>query len=111
MSGIPSVPLVSENFILHLRLKQSDYRTLPEEHYGESLAFPVDEVAWNPYPYQNHGYWGGNYFGYDYNTYYNHLLRIDRQNKLDQYDEMLRDKSTAELKKIQDLREKISDMQ
>ncbi|CAI2376643.1 unnamed protein product [Moneuplotes crassus] len=96
MSGIPTAPL-------------SDYRTLPEEHYGESLAFPVDEVAWNPYPYYgHHGYWGGYP---DYNSYYYHMYRIDRQNKLDQYDEMLRNKSTTELQKIQDLREQISDMQ
>ena len=83
---------------------------MPEEHYGESLAFPVDEAAWNPYPYYSHpwyGYGGWPYPYYDYNTYLYNLYRTDRQNKLDEYDEMVRNKSTQELKKIQELRDKI----
>lgn len=69
----------------------------------------MDDIAWNPYPYipQYYGYGTYAYPYYDYNSYLYHLYRLDRQSKLDEYDEMLRSKSTQELKKIQDLRERI----
>ena len=104
MDGIPAVPL-------------STYRAIPQGHYGESLAFPVDEAAWNPYntwggygyPYGGYLY-GGYGYGHDYYSYLHNLHRVDRQQKLDEYDQQVRDKSTKELKKIQEHRERIDEI-
>lgn len=75
------------------------------------MAFPVDEAAWNPYPYHGYmGYPGYGYPYYDYSSYLYYLQRIDRQNKLDEYDDMLRAKSVQELNKVQELRDKIDSL-
>ena len=95
MSGpdIPSLPL-------------SNYRTYPENHYGESLAFPVDAAYWHTssyggYPYQ-YGY-GGYPYASDWSNYYNTIV----QQLKDQHDAAIRNHNKAELAKISELRNKI----